>query len=115
MESTTGIDTTQSKVVQLKDYKKKKREKQKAYLYVDEHYEHISLPLQIKVLAVSTRNPFTGNVIYLCVDQAGAIVAFEEGDEPLWNPISDQQFRDYVDEANKKAQGSNIEEEIQKP
>ena len=51
----------------------------------------------------------------MCVDQAGAIVAFEEGDEPLWNPISDQQFRDYVDEANKKAQGSNIEEEIQKP
>ena len=113
MESTTGIDTSETKVIQLSEFKKKPKKK-KLFLYVDEHYEHISLPLAIRVLAISTVNPFTGKIIYLCVDYTGAIVAFEEGDEPLWNPISDKQFEVFVNDAKEKAQGTKLEEEIQK-
>ena len=41
-------------------------------------------------------------------------MCFEEGEEALWNPISDNQFKEFVDEAIEKAQGTKLEEEIQK-
>ena len=101
MESVDGVDTTLKKVVDLKEFKRKKRSQKQLYLYIDEHYKHISLPIALKVLALSTPNPFTSNKVYLCVDQHGSMMCFEEGEE-------------FVDEAIEKAQGTKLEEEIQK-
>tara|TARA_A100001201_G_scaffold141779_1_gene138099 strand:+ start:255 stop:602 length:348 start_codon:yes stop_codon:yes gene_type:complete len=114
MESVDGVNTTLKKVVDLKEFKRKKRSQKHLYLYIDEHYEHTSLPIALKVLALSTPNPFTSNKVYLCVDQYGSMMCFEEGEEALWNPISDNQFKEFVDEAIEKAQGTKLEEEIQK-
>ena len=114
MESVDGVNTTHKKVVDLKEFKRKKRSQKQLYLYIDEHYKHISLPIALKVLALSTPNPFTSNKVYLCVDQHGSMMCFEEGEEALWNPISDNQFKEFVDEAIEKAQGTKLEEEIQK-
>ena len=49
MESVDGVNTTLKKVVDLKEFKKKKRSQKQLYLYIDEHYKHISLPIALKV------------------------------------------------------------------
>lgn len=112
------MDTTNtnsnSNVVELNAYKNKKREQKQEYLFIDYYYQHISLPIALKILAISTRNPFTGNVMYLAVDARGSLAVFNEGEEALWYQITQEEFREKVDDENKKAQGTNLEEEIQK-
>jgi hypothetical protein len=112
------MDTTNtnnnSNVVELKTYKNQKREQKQQYLFIDYYYQHISLSIALKLLAISTRNPFTRNVMYLGVDARGSLAVFDEGEESLWYQITQEEFREKVDDENKKAQGTNLEEEIQK-
>lgn len=112
------MDTTNtnsnSNVVELNAYKNKKREQKQEYLFIDYYYQHVSLPISLKILAISTRNAFTGNVMYLAVDARGSLAVFNEGEEALWYQITQEEFREKVDDENKKAQGTNLEEEIQK-
>lgn len=109
------MDTTDknNNVIELVQYKNKKREQKQQYLLIGEHYKHISLPMSIKLLAISIGNPFDNNTkIYLAVDQKGSVLAFNEGEEALWLSIDVTEFKEMVDESNKQAQGTKINEEV---
>ena len=84
------------KVIDLKLYKHKKRKQKQLYLLIGDCYEHINLPLYIKVLSLSAPNPFTGTQIYLVVDDKGQVVVFNEGEEPNWKPITETYFVEQV-------------------
>ncbi len=115
MEPTNEVNTSvTNKVIDIKSYKNKKREQKQTYLLIGEHYEHITLPMQITVLALSIPNPFSGNKIYLSVDCHGQIFAFDENEGENWAQITSEYFLEKVNEANEKAQGTKLEEEIQK-
>lgn len=110
------MDTTDKNdnVIELVQYKNKKREQKQSYLFIGDYYKHISLPMAIKILAISINNPFNDTKIYLAVDQKGSILAFNEGEEALWQTIDAMNFKEMVDEANEQAQGTKINEEVQK-
>lgn len=90
---TTGSDS----VVSIEEYKKKKRSQRQTYLYIEQFYSHVVLPMSIQILALSSVNPFTGDKIYLCVNHKGSILCFNEGEEMNWKPISREEFEYYVE------------------
>tara|TARA_B100000686_G_C16801466_1_gene986357 strand:+ start:437 stop:760 length:324 start_codon:yes stop_codon:yes gene_type:complete len=98
MEPIDGVNfSEQNKVIDLKLYKNKKRKQKQLYLLIGDYYEHKSLPIQITILSLSAPNPFTHNQIYLAVDMKGQIVAFEEGVEHDWKPITKKYFIEQVE------------------
>lgn len=109
MESTNAVNTS-SKVVDLKLYKNKKRKQKQSYLLVGEHYERSDIPLRpdsnfnlsIKILSLSIPNPFTNMKMYLAIDNAGSICAFEEGEEYQWTPITTEHFVKVAEEFHEK-------------
>ena len=108
----TADSNSESNVVEIRAWKNQKRAQKQQYLFVEEHYKHLAMPICIKILALSTKNPFTDNYMYLCVDQKGSVLCFDEGEEGLWQSITVDDFKVEVEREVQAAMGTNLAKEL---
>ena len=59
---------------------------------VGNFYKHIELPLWVHIIGLSIPSIFGGNKMYTCQNHEGQTLAFAEGDEKLWNKITEADF-----------------------
>ena len=111
MES-LNASNNQSNVVDLLTYKKKVIANKQQYLLIGHYYFHKQFALNVKVLALSIKNPFDRYKFYLCVDSKGGICAFKEGIELEWQEISEQEFVEKFQESQHETNKNKLQTDI---